>query len=38
VGFQAPKSERGALLASLEETGYRFWEETGNPAYEQFLS
>ena len=38
VGFQAPQSDRRALLASLEETGYRFWEETENPAYEQFLN
>lgn len=37
VGFQAPASERRALRESLARTGYRFWEETENPAYEQFL-
>lgn len=38
VGFQAPASDRKALGASLAATGYRYWEETGNPAYAQFLS
>ncbi|HSG90994.1 MAG TPA: threonine ammonia-lyase, biosynthetic [Pseudomonadales bacterium] len=38
VGFQAEAKELRALRASLNATGYRFWEETDNPAYEQFLS
>jgi threonine dehydratase len=38
VGFQAETSERRALHAALADTGYRFWEETDNPAYTRFLS
>ncbi|MEE4360560.1 MAG: threonine ammonia-lyase, biosynthetic [Pseudomonadales bacterium] len=38
VAFQAPSGERRDLLRSLAATGYRFWEETDNPAYTQFLS
>ncbi len=38
VGFQAGKRERRTLRESLQATGYRFWEETDNPAYAQFLS
>ena len=37
VGFQAGPEERRALHDALGETGYRFWEETANPAYARFL-
>lgn len=37
VGLQASKSERKALLESLEKLQYRFYEETDNPAYQLFL-
>jgi threonine dehydratase len=36
-GLQVPKRERAACRRSLDELGYRYWEETGNPAYELFL-
>ncbi len=38
VGFHASKADRAALVKSLGATGYRFWEETDNPAYAQFLA
>lgn len=38
IGFQAATKDRKALLESLQATGYRFWEETRNPAYTQFLA
>jgi threonine dehydratase len=42
VGFEAPggdlAAERRRLAEYLERIGYRYWEETGNPAYELFLS
>jgi threonine dehydratase len=38
VGLQAPKSERKALNAYLDELGYPYWDETENPAYKLFLS
>lgn len=37
VGLQVPKSERKALKEKLKDTGYRFWDETNNPAYQFFL-
>ena len=37
VGFQAGAEDRRALRDALGETGYRFWEETANPAYARFL-
>ena len=38
VGFHAEQSQRAALLKYLKRIGYRFWEETDNPAYQLFLS
>ena len=38
VGFQAEPAERKALHDALADTGYRFWEETENPAFTRFLS
>jgi len=37
AGFEAGPEERGALSEYLDRIGYRYWEETGNPAYELFL-
>lgn len=38
IAFHARRSERRQLLELLQATGYRFWEETDNPAYRQFLA
>jgi threonine dehydratase len=37
VGFEAEARDRKRLVADLRRIGYRFWEETGNPAYRLFL-
>ena len=37
VGIQIPDSEMGAFLGKLARLNYRFWNETDNPAYHQFL-
>jgi threonine dehydratase len=37
VAFQATPADRAALREALSATGYRFWEETDNPAYKAFL-
>ena len=37
VGFDADAGQRGQLSAYLDRIGYRYWEETDNPAYELFL-
>jgi threonine dehydratase len=37
VGFEAEGRDRAKLTADLKRIGYRYWEETGNPAYELFL-
>jgi threonine dehydratase len=37
VGFEAGRAERRRLNGALERIGYRFWEETDNPAYALFL-
>jgi len=37
VGFEGAPRDRPRLLADLKHIGYRFWEETGNPAYRLFL-
>lgn len=36
MGIQAPASERPALFKQLDDLGYRYWEETENPAYRRF--
>jgi threonine dehydratase len=36
-GMQVPVRERKACRAALDEIGYRYWEETQNPAYGLFL-
>ncbi|HEX7036751.1 MAG TPA: threonine ammonia-lyase, biosynthetic [Pseudomonadales bacterium] len=37
VGFEAAEADRRHLTAYLERVGYRYWEETDNPAYRLFL-
>lgn len=37
VGFAARPEQRKELMKYLQKIGYRFWEETDNPAYELFL-
>ncbi len=38
VGLQMPANERRAFSRFLAALGYRYWNETGNPAYRLFLS
>lgn len=38
AGVQVPPSERADFAAFLRRLGYRFFDETGNPAYRLFLS
>ncbi len=37
VGFEAEAADRSRLSTYLDRIGYRYWEETGNPAVELFL-
>ena len=37
VGLQTPAEERKDLVSYLDKLGYRYWEETENPAYKLFL-
>ena len=37
VGFQADQAARKELQVYLTKIGYRFWEESDNPAYQMFL-
>ncbi len=37
VGMQVIDTESQALLSLLDEVGYPWWEETGNPVYKLFL-
>ena len=37
AGFEATDADRGRLSTYLDRIGYRYWEETGNPAVELFL-
>jgi threonine dehydratase len=38
VGVQAADDEMMSLRRELRDIGYRFWEETDNPAYRLLLS
>ncbi len=38
VGLQIPPNERRAFSRFLAALGYRYWDETDNPAYRLFLS
>ncbi|WP_273808932.1 MULTISPECIES: threonine ammonia-lyase, biosynthetic, partial [unclassified Pseudomonas] len=37
AGLEASQAERPELLATLDAIGYRYWDETENPAYRLFL-
>ena len=37
VGMQVPKADQPAFQNFLNELGYAYWDETGNPAYQLFL-
>lgn len=37
VGFDANPDDRAKLTSYLDRIGYRYWEETGNPAVDLFL-
>ena len=37
VGFQGEEADREGLSTYLDRIGYRYWEETGNPAVNLFL-
>ena len=37
VGLQVAASQRRELAQALDKIHYRYWDETGNPAYEQYL-
>ena len=37
VGLQTPADERKELVSYMDKLGYRYWEETENPAYRLFL-
>ena len=37
IGVQVPPDERGDFQSFLDEVGYEYREETGNPAYRMFL-
>ena len=38
IGLQVPGADRKVVASSLEDLGYRYWDETDNPAYQLFLS
>lgn len=37
AGLQVPPEDRHLLVAALDKIGYRYWDETDNPAYRLFL-
>lgn len=37
IGMQVPRQDKKALKAFLDQLGYRYWDESGNPAYKLFL-
>ena len=37
VGMQVPHHDKKALKSFLDTLGYRYWDESGNPAYRLFL-
>ena len=37
AGLQVPKGEQSVLQKFLKQLGYRYWDETENPAYKLFL-
>ena len=38
VGIQVPQEDQASFQASLDQLGYRYWDESLNPAYALFLS
>ncbi|MGE5026848.1 MAG: threonine ammonia-lyase, biosynthetic, partial [Betaproteobacteria bacterium] len=38
VGIQVPEKEKPAFQKFLDELGYRYWDESRNPAYKLFLA
>jgi threonine dehydratase len=38
VGFEGAAKDRRSLGEYLKRIGYRYWEETDNPAYRMFLA
>lgn len=38
VGMQVPSDEKNEFSAFLDKLGYRYWNESDNPAYKLFLS
>jgi threonine dehydratase len=37
VGFTDNDQDRSQLVARLDQVGFRYWEETENPAYQAYL-
>ena len=37
VGIQVPKNQQAQFERQLSNIEYRYWDETANPAYDQFL-
>jgi threonine dehydratase len=37
VGMQVPHQDKKALKDFLDTLGYRYWDESANPAYKLFL-
>ncbi|MBI1175588.1 MAG: threonine ammonia-lyase, biosynthetic [Sideroxydans sp.] len=37
IGMQVPRHDKKALRAFLDQLGYRYWDESDNPAYRLFL-
>ena len=37
AGLQVPAEDRHLLPAALDKIGYRYWDESDNPAYKLFL-
>jgi threonine dehydratase len=37
IGIQVPPGQKGSFKSFLNDTGYPFWNETDNPAYQLFL-
>ena len=37
VGMQVPHHDKKALKTFLDTLGYRYWDESANPAYRLFL-
>jgi threonine dehydratase len=38
VGIQVPEKEKSNFRKFLEKLGYRYWDESRNPAYKLFLA